>query len=115
MSHAHYVALHRKRWALSQDELANLLAVSQAHVSRIEDGEAAKTAKLETVLGLQVVFGRAPRTLFATQYEAVEESVMTRAAELDVALRDKHDPESTKKKQLLIAMLKRATSSARSV
>lgn len=111
MSHGHYVALHRKRWALKEKELANLLGVSQSHISRIESGEAARTAQLETVLGLQVIFGRAPRTLFLKQYEAVEEAVMTRAAELDLALRDKHDPDSIKKKQLLAAMLKRATSS----
>lgn len=110
MSHGHYVALHRKRWALKEEELANLLGVSQSHISRIEDGKAAKTAQLEIVLGLQVIFGRAPRTLFAKLYEAVEEAVMTRAAELDLALRDKHDPDSIKKKQLLAKMLKRATS-----
>ena len=114
MSHAPTVALHRKRWALSQGELADLLATSQTHISRIEDGEAVPTAKLELALGLQVIFGRAPRTLFNAMYQAVEEAVMTRAAELDVALRDKHDPESTKKKQLLTAMLKRATSTSRS-
>ena len=110
MSHSPSVALHRKRWALSQDELADLLTISQAHVCRIEGSEAARTTKLETVLGLQVIFGRAPRTLFAKLHEAVEDAVMTRAAELDLALRDKHDPESIKKKQLLAKMLKRATS-----
>ena len=59
---------------------------------------------------MKTTFGRAPRTLFAKLYEAVEEAVMTRAAELDLALRDKHDPDSIKKKQLLAKMLKRATS-----
>lgn len=110
MSHTPSVALHRKRWALSQDELADLLGISQAHVCRIEGSEAAKTTKLETVLGLQVIFGRAPRTLFNTLYEAVEDAVMARAAQLDLALRDKQDPDSIKKKNLLAAMLKRATS-----
>ena len=109
MSHTPSVALHRKRWALSQDELADLLGISQAHVCRIEGSEAARATKLETVLGLQVIFGRAPRTLFTKLYDAIEEVVMTRAAKLDQSLRDKHDPDSIKKKQLLSQMLKRAT------
>ena len=115
MSYAQLVALHRKRWALDQDELAFLLGISQANVSRLEGGELAKAAKLETVLALQVVFGHAPRTLFAPLYEAVEYAVMTRAAELDLALRDKHDPHSIKQKQLLATMLKRVTSSTRTL
>ena len=114
MSHTPSVAFHRKRWALSQDELAHLIGVSQAKVSRIEDPETAKAAKLEAILALQVVFGRAPRTLFAALFTAIEDAVIRRAAELDVSLRDKHDPESMKKKQLLIVMLKRVTSDSRS-
>lgn len=110
MSHAPSVALHRKRWALSQIELAHLLGISQANVSRIENPETAISANLEAVLGLQVVFGHAPRTLFAALAAAIEEAVIRRAAELDAELRDKHDPESMKKKQLLIAMMKRVSS-----
>ena len=115
MSHTSSVVFLRKHWALSQDELADLLGISQAHVCRIEGSDAAKAAKLETALGLQVVFGRAPKTLFSPLHEAIEESVMTRAAEFDLTLRDKHDPESLKKSQLLAAMLKRATSDHRAV
>lgn len=114
MSHAPSVALHRKRWALSQDELAHLLGVSQANVSRIEDPKTAKSVKLEAILGLEVVFGHAPRTLFTALFTAIEDAVIRRAAELDTALRDKHDPESIKKKQLLIVMLKRVSRDSRS-
>ena len=110
MSHPPSVALHRKRWALSQDELATLLATSQANVSRIEEGEADRSIRLEVALGLQVVFGRGPRSLFAALFDMIEEEVMTRAADLEVNLRDLHDAESLKKKQLLAQMLKRATS-----
>jgi len=114
MSNAPSVALHRKRWALSQIELAHLLGVSQANISRIEDPNTAKSAKLEAILALQVVFGRAPRTLFTALFAAIEDAVIRRAAELDATLRDKHDPESMKKKQLLIVMLKRVSSNSRS-
>lgn len=110
MSHVHSVVLNRKRWALSQGELADLLGVSQAHVSRIEEGESAKTTKLETVLALQIIFDRSPRSLFPGIYDAVEELVIRRGVKLDTSLRQKHDPDSMKKKQLLTIMVKRAAS-----
>ena len=113
MSHVHSVVLNRKRWALSQGELADLLGVSQAHVSRIEEGESAKSTKLETVLALQVIFDRSPRSLFPGIYDAVEESVIRRGANLDTSLRQKSDPDSEKKKQLLTTLVKRATSPTR--
>ena len=109
MTHTHRIVFSRKRSALTQGELAHLLAISQSAISRLEETGIASTLSLETILGLQVVFGHAPRVLFSELYSQVEDAVMTRAAELDLSLREKSDPESMRKKQLLDAMVKRAT------
>jgi transcriptional regulator with XRE-family HTH domain len=110
MNHTQTVQLNRKRAALSQEELADLIDVSQSTISRVESDETVKMTTLETLLGLQVVFGHSPRALFSSLYAKIEEAVMTRAAELDCLIRSKDDPQSLKKKQLLSAMMKRATS-----
>lgn len=110
MNHTQTVQLNRKRAALTQGELADLIAVSQSSISRAERDKTYKMTTLETLLGLQVVFGHSPRALFSSLYAKIEEAVMTRAAELDCILRSKDDPQSIKKKQLLSAMMKRATS-----
>lgn len=113
MSHSTSVRLERKSNALSQGELADLLSLTQTTISRLEEG--AGTASLETALGLQVIFDVEPCSTFATLYSQVEETVMTRAAELDVSIRGKSDPQSLKKQALLNAMVKRATSNARAL
>ena len=109
MTHTHRIVFNRKRAALTQEELAYLLSISQSAISRLEEtGEACKL-DLEIVLGLQVVFGLSPRAMFSELYTQVEDAVMTRAATLDLSLRDKVDPDSMKKKQLFSSMVKRAT------
>jgi transcriptional regulator with XRE-family HTH domain len=92
---------------LSQDELAELLDISQGRISRYENGEEYPT--LAVVLALQVVFGRSPRSLVEALYESVEEAVMGRAAALELRLVGKKDFASVKKRHLLSAMMQRAT------
>lgn len=106
MSHSQTVRLNRKRTALSQGDLADLLAISQTAISRLEG--AAESTTLETALGLQVVFDLQPRLLFHRLYASVEEAVMARATKLDRQLRGKTDAASLKKQRLLGAMVKRA-------
>jgi transcriptional regulator with XRE-family HTH domain len=107
MSHNTYLKRQRARWCLSQDELADLLGVTQTRVSRYEQNE--EYPATTSLLGLQAIFDRAPRTLFPKIYEMVEEAVMGRAAELERSLEGKQDYASTKKRQLLEAMMARAT------
>ena len=98
--------MYRKNWALTQEELASLLAISQTAISRLEGG--GETDTLETAFGLQVVFDVQPRNLFRRRYDKVEDSVMARATKLDRQLRDKKDPGSVRKQHLLASMIKRA-------
>ena len=106
MTTIHTVAAHRKRHALTQEELAHLLSVSQSAVARLEDDGAA--IKLATALALQVIFDVQPRLLFRGLYAMIEEVVMARAAELDRQVRSGTDAASVKKQRLLAAMVNRA-------
>ena len=97
----------RRKWALSQQDLAQLLDVTQSRISRYEQEE--ETPTLAVVYGLQVIFDHSPRSLFERQYLAVQDAVMRRAADLDRTLRNKTDYASGRKRQLLAGMVARAT------
>ena len=106
MTHIQMVRSNRKRFALSQGELGLLLGLTQGEVSRLEEDR--RSTKLETAFALQVVFDVEPRDLFVRRYTKVEEAVMRRASRLDLALRDRKDAASVKKRQLLAEMVRRA-------
>lgn len=101
----------RKRWAVSQRELAHLVGVKQAAISRYEKGR--MTPGVRTMLALEVVFGRCGRHLFPSLHKEVEEDVMRRAAKLDRTLWGKTDPMSERKRQFLERMTKSGDSDAR--
>lgn len=109
MPHITYVRRTRRRWALSQPELAQLLGISQSVISRIEAGELIPGTSL--ALGLQVIFGQSPRALFPGLYSSVEDAVMAQAAELDRALGARKDYATETKRRLLTAMALRASAS----
>lgn len=106
MSHHTYVRRNRLRWALSQEELAALLGVSQSIISRCETPGYVPDVKV--ALGLQVVFGHSPRAIFPSLYASVEEAVMAKAADLDRSLGRKRDHASDTKRRLLTGMAHRA-------
>ena len=106
MSTLHTVRFYRKHYALTQDDLARLLALSQTAVSRLEGDPDSGT--LETAFALQVLFGLSPRQVFWRIYQQVEEAVMARAVGLDRELRGRSDPDSLRKQQLLADMVDRA-------
>ena len=107
MSQHTNVPRYRKRYHLSQTELADLVSAAQSILSRCENS--GYILDLRTALGLQVVFGRSPRALFPALYASVEEAVMRKAAKLDHAIRSKTDKDSKKKRELLAAMVIRST------
>jgi transcriptional regulator with XRE-family HTH domain len=106
MTHQTYVRRNRKRWALTQDELAFLVGRTQAQLSRYEAGDG--MPDFDAVLSLQVIFGQSPRALFPDLYRAVEERVMRRAAEFDRTLSRRHDRPAQIKRDLLVGMAHRA-------
>jgi len=102
-----YLRQLRVKWMLSQGELAELLDISQARISRYEKGEEYPT--FSVALALQVIFGKCPKSIFSHLYSIVEEAVMGRTAEFERRLINRSDFPSMKKRQLFEAMMGRAT------
>ncbi|HUZ12293.1 MAG TPA: helix-turn-helix transcriptional regulator [Caulobacteraceae bacterium] len=104
---SNYLRAYRKRWKLSEEELARLLGgVSASMICRLENGTREPTGKF--VLGCEVVFGIPPRNLFSNLYEATQDIVMRRAARLSLSLEDRADRASALKRELLRDMINRA-------
>lgn len=107
MYHSHSLHLLRKRWALSQQELADLLSISRSALVRLEAG--VESVRLITAYGLLVVFGIEGQIQQTDIYGQVEEAVMNKAALLDAKLRGKTDATSLRKLELLSDMVRRAS------
>lgn len=100
------VKFYRKHYALTQDDLARLLDLSQTGISRLESDPDA--GMLDTAFALQVLFGLPPSHVYWKLHHSVEEAVMARAVALDREVRSKADPDSLRKQQLLADMVDRA-------
>jgi DNA-binding XRE family transcriptional regulator len=107
MYHSHSLHLLRKRWALSQQELADLLSISRSALVRLESG--VESIRLVTAHALLVVFGNGQEIRQTDIYLQVEEAVMNKAAKLDGKLRNKSDAASLRKLELLSDMVRRAS------
>ena len=76
-----YIEMYRKRTALSQEELAVLMAVENGwSVSRFERGERIPT--LEGLIALEIVYEQPIQKIFAGVAEGVRENIAVRAAAL---------------------------------
>lgn len=103
-----YMRTHRRRWGLTQKELAHLLGVkSGTQVSRYE--RLVRKPKLLVVFACQVVFGELPHRVFPHLFSKVEEGVMRRAYKLYQSLEGKPSKVTKRKLDLLDDMLRRAT------
>ena len=73
-----YLRSNRRRWGLTQTELAKLLgAKTGGAISRIERGERLPT--LTVALGCEVLFGLGPAHLLPGIFGKIEEEIITRA------------------------------------
>jgi hypothetical protein len=103
-----YMRTHRRRWGLTQKELAHLLgSKSGTQVSRYE--RLLRQPKLYVALACQVIFGELPQSMFPKLYSQVEEGVMRRAYQLYQKLERGTSKASKRKLKLLRDMLRRAT------
>lgn len=101
-----YVRRNRRRWGLSQRELAVLIGLSSSTtVSRIERSERKPSAA--TLIACGVVFGLAVPDLFPTLHAGIEEAVLAKAKELYERLEEKNDKQSELKRKLLEDILAR--------
>jgi len=103
-----FVRAHRRRWGLSQRELALLLNFADSSsVSRIE--RAKRVPTIETIIACCVIFELSMPELFPPMYDDVEETVLTAAKALYDELEEKTDKRSALKRSLLEDILARAT------
>ena len=77
-------------------------------ILRIEQGARAQFADVEAMLGLEIVFGKAPSRIFSALHGMVEDAVMRRAAELEAVWRQLDDPKAKAKLALLQDIVGRA-------
>ena len=107
MANTNHLRLHRRQWALSQTQMADLLGLkARSLVSRYEHGRG--TPHLRSVLAYQLIFGVSPEHLFPNLRQSVADDVMRRAAALDEACRGRGDAASQRRAKLLEAMVDRA-------
>jgi len=103
-----YMRAHRKRWGLTQRELAHLLGIKSAtQVSRYE--RLLRKPHLRIALACQIIFGEFPHAMYPKLYTKVEESVMQRAYQLYEKLEGTKSKAAKRKLDLLDDMLRRAT------
>jgi len=100
---------HRRSHRLHQEDLAHLLGVTSTMVHRMESGARAQLTDVETMLGLEVIFGKSPSRIFSALYTQVEEAVMRRATELETVWRALDDAKSMANLALLHDMVARAS------
>ena len=109
MSHRNYLSLHRKRWALSQHELALLVGhASRSVVSRLELGQGRPS--LRFAIRCEAVFGVQVAELFPDLFEENHDAVMRQAAHLDLQVRGRTDAGSARKRALLLEIVGRTPS-----
>lgn len=76
-----YLRSYRRRWGLTQDELAMLLGCTTgAVISRLE--RHGRQPSLETAYAFEVLFGTAPIELFPGLHAKVRKAVIARARDL---------------------------------
>jgi transcriptional regulator with XRE-family HTH domain len=76
-----YLRVHRRRWHLTQEELAFLFGYeTESIISRFEHDERVITLAVATAC--QTIFGVEPRELFPALFASVEQGVVERMYEL---------------------------------
>jgi transcriptional regulator with XRE-family HTH domain len=103
-----YLRMHRKRQALSQEDVAFLVgAGSAATIARYELGR--REPSLDTALALEALFGVPVAELFAGRFSKVEQSVARRAKEQIATVRAAGvSPAATAKLKLLTELARQA-------
>jgi|SRR5882672_635395 len=78
---SNYLRTHRKRLALSQEEVAFLLGINGMNkaIKVCRDENCAREPSLQTALAYEAIYGKPVRELFAGLYEQVERTVAERA------------------------------------
>ena len=98
-----YLRTHRRRWELTQRELAFLLGInSPSQISRYEHVLCQPTARI--LIACEVIFSEHPSALFPALYSEIEEEVMRRALSLFEEIERPDGRYPSAKRDLLLRM-----------
>ncbi len=105
-----YLRTYRRKWALTQRELAELLGgVSSDAISKYET--LARLPSIQVMLGIEIVFDEKSHDLLPALSYSVRRSVRRNAVALIDRLADKTDARSVQKRRLLDDLITRLTES----
>jgi len=77
MLHYNYIKAHRKRWHMTQKELAFLLGYDgNGYMSRLETGD--REPQVEELILLEIIFQKAGHHLFSKYYRSVSDKLLHR-------------------------------------
>ena len=109
-----YLRTLRKKWELTQKELASLVPRCQrGRVADVERGKFAPNAR--EMLAYALIFGLPPQDMFPKYAGEIEDAVMRGAAKLDRRLADDDSPVALNKKELLDQMAQRVQLEANNI
>jgi DNA-binding XRE family transcriptional regulator len=102
-----YLRVYRRRWQLSQEELAFLFGYdAESIVSRFESEE--RTITLAVAIACQTIFGVTTKDMFPALYASLEQSVLERMYKLrDRLAQSEMSQRTLAKLELLQEALKR--------
>jgi transcriptional regulator with XRE-family HTH domain len=104
-----FVRAYRRRWGLTQAELAQLLGITAStSVSRMERSMRQPTSSI--LIACSILFGVPATELFAWMYESAEEAVAAAAKDLCDALEGETGERARRKREFLKAVLVRVES-----
>ena len=103
-----YLRRERRRWALTQKELAAIVGCSEHHFSLMERGKYPPARNL--AVACCVLFGLAPDEMFPDHYAEIEETLMRSVYELVETLEGITGPDADKKRAFADQVLDRAVS-----
>ncbi len=103
-----YLRTHRRKWGLSQREVASLLPKGDRNrVSDVERGKASPNAV--EIVAYRLMFGASAQKAFPHFHAKVEDAVMQRAYRLHKRMEGRTAPLAQRKRELTEHMLARAT------
>lgn len=104
-----YLRKHRRKWALSQRELAELLGgTARSRISQYE--RLVRAPSTEALIGLEFIFGEPPHGLFPGVGLSVIRAVLGNAVILRDEVLAKSDAVSARKRHLLDSLITRSVS-----
>lgn len=104
-----YIRAHRRKWALTQVELARLLGLaSRSAVSRIERAERVPTTA--TIIACGIIFGLDASALFPSLYDDIKREIKQAIIEMNDELAAQSDKNAMRKRALLEQILERISS-----